>query len=73
MLRHAISHGRLMRESTDRVQAALSSSDRNEQLIARRIPVHEIIHNCHSALVRLRFDGWLGRLAQWLARLVYTE
>ncbi len=37
MLRHAISHSRLMRASTDRVQAALKSSDRNEQLIAHRI------------------------------------
>jgi hypothetical protein len=33
----AISHARLMRESTDRVEAALQSDDRNEQLVARRI------------------------------------
>jgi hypothetical protein len=37
MLRHAISHARLMRESTDRVQAALASPDSNEQMVARRI------------------------------------
>lgn len=37
MLQQAISHTRLMRESTDRVQAALVGSDGNEQLIARRI------------------------------------
>jgi hypothetical protein len=37
MLHHAISHARLMRESTDRVQAALSSTDAGEQLIARRV------------------------------------
>jgi hypothetical protein len=37
MLRHAISHARLMRESTDRVQSALTSVDHTEQLIARRI------------------------------------
>jgi hypothetical protein len=37
MLRHTISHARLMRVSTDRVQTALSSSDINEQLVARRI------------------------------------
>jgi len=37
MLRHAVSHARLMRESTDRVQTALVSSDNNEQLVARRI------------------------------------
>lgn len=37
MLHHAISHARLMRESTDCVQSALHSQDSNEQLIARRI------------------------------------
>jgi hypothetical protein len=37
MLRHTISHARLMRVSTDRVQTALMSSDNNEQLVARRI------------------------------------
>jgi hypothetical protein len=37
MLSHSISHSRLMRESTERVQTALQSSDVNEQLIARRI------------------------------------
>jgi hypothetical protein len=56
MLRHAISHGRLMRESTDRVQAALSSSDRNEQLIARRVLESTVIwqqwENEHSSLMR---------------------
>jgi hypothetical protein len=37
MLRHAISHARLMRESTDCVEAALASDDCTEQLIARRV------------------------------------
>jgi hypothetical protein len=37
MLRHAISHARLMRESTDRVEAALASTDKNEQMVARRV------------------------------------
>jgi hypothetical protein len=37
MLHHAISHARLMRESTDRVQAAVSSADLGEQLVARRV------------------------------------
>lgn len=37
MLRHAISHARLMRESSERIQSALYSSDANEQLVARRI------------------------------------
>lgn len=56
MLRHAISHGRLMRESTDRVQAALSSSDRSEQLIARRVLESTVIwqqwEREHSSLMR---------------------
>jgi hypothetical protein len=37
MLHRAISHARLMRESTDRVQAALTSADILEQLVARRV------------------------------------
>jgi hypothetical protein len=37
MLREAIGHTRLMRESTDRVQAALHDTDAHEQLIARRV------------------------------------
>jgi len=37
MRQHAISHARLMRESTDCVEAALSSDDLHEQLIARRV------------------------------------
>ncbi len=56
MLRHAISHARLMRESTDRVQTALKSSDTSEQLIARRIfenpDVWSQWENEHSSLMR---------------------
>jgi hypothetical protein len=37
MLHHAISHSRLMRESTDRIQAALASADAGEQMVARRV------------------------------------
>lgn len=37
MQRSAISHARLMRESTDRIESALRSDDAGEQLIARRI------------------------------------
>jgi hypothetical protein len=37
MRHHAISHARLMRESTDCVQAALVSEDATEQLIAHRV------------------------------------
>jgi hypothetical protein len=37
MRQHAISHARLMRESTDCVEAALASEDVTEQLVARRV------------------------------------
>jgi hypothetical protein len=56
MLRHAISHARLMRESTDRVQIALQSPDANEQLVARRILENPAIWSAwesdHSLLMR---------------------
>jgi hypothetical protein len=56
MLRHAISHARLMRESTDRVQNALTSNDLNEQLVARRILENPLAwlqwENEHSRLMR---------------------
>ena len=56
MLRHAISHARLMRESTDRVQTALESPDLNEQLVARRILENPITwshwESEHSVLMR---------------------
>ena len=37
MYRNAVSHARLMRESTDRVQIALHGSNTHEQLVAARI------------------------------------
>ena len=37
MHRNVVNHQRLMRESTDRVQIALSSDDPNEQLVASRL------------------------------------
>ncbi len=56
MLRHAISHARLMRESTDRVQTALQSADPDEQLVARRILENPAIWSAweseHSVLMR---------------------
>ena len=56
MRRQAISHARLMRESTDRVQTALHSRDLNEQLVARRIlespDVWSQWEGEHSALMR---------------------
>ena len=56
MLHHAISHARLMRESTNRVQTALESPDINEQLVARRILEHPAAWSAweseHSMLMR---------------------
>jgi len=56
VIRQAISHERLMRESTDRVQVALKSSDANEQMVARRILENPAIWSqweCeHSNLMR---------------------
>ena len=56
MLRHAISHARLMRESTDRVQSALTSVDHTEQMIARRILENPVVwshwESEHSNLMR---------------------
>jgi hypothetical protein len=55
MLRHAISHARLMRESTDRVEAALRSRDGGEQLIARRVLENPVVwqrwESEHSSLM----------------------
>jgi hypothetical protein len=56
MLNHAISHARLMRVSTDRVEAALSSSDGGERLIAHRVLENPVMwqqwENEHSSLMR---------------------
>ncbi|HWJ34537.1 MAG TPA: hypothetical protein VNR70_04680 [Steroidobacteraceae bacterium] len=56
MLRNTISHARLMRESTVRVQSALTSGDNNEQLVARRILENPAVwsqwENEHSSLMR---------------------
>lgn len=56
MYRHAISHGRLMRESTDRLEAALSSSDDGERMIAHRVLENPVIwqqwESEHSVLMR---------------------
>jgi len=65
MLRHSISHARLMRVSTDRVQTALKSSDNNEQLIARRILENPSAWSQwekeHSGLMRQLADCGAGR------------
>lgn len=56
MHRSAISHARLMRESTDRVESALHSDDDREHLVAQRIfenPKTWELWECeHSSLMR---------------------
>ena len=56
MHRSAISHARLMRESTDRVESALHSDDAREHLVAQRIfenPKTWELWECeHSSLMR---------------------
>lgn len=56
MLQHVISHARLMRESTECMEAALQSSDRNEQLVAMRVfespTVWSQWESEHSSLMR---------------------
>ena len=56
MQRSAISHARLMRESTDRIERALHSEDVKEHLVARRISENattwELWENEHSGLMR---------------------
>jgi hypothetical protein len=56
MHRHAISHGRLMRESTDRLEAALSSSEDGERMIAHRVLESPVVwqqwESEHSGLMR---------------------
>jgi hypothetical protein len=65
MLRHTISHARLMRVSTDRVQTALKSSDYNEQLVARRILENPSVWSQwekeHSGLMRQLADCGVRR------------
>jgi hypothetical protein len=69
MLQRGISHARLMRESTDRVEAALHSADGNEQLIARRVleapGIWQLWEREHSNLMR--------QLADCSARPVQVE
>jgi len=64
-VRHLISHARLMRVSTDRVEAALSSGDGNEQLVARRILESPLSWQAwereHSNLMRRLADCPAGR------------
>ena len=56
MHRSAISHARLMRESTDRVESALHGNDAKEHLVAHRIlestKSWQLWENEHSSLMR---------------------
>jgi hypothetical protein len=81
MLHHAISHARLMRESTDRVQAALASTDAGEQLIARRVLENPqawgLWEREHSNLMRKLADCGarmqVGELKQTTFRLLHGK
>jgi hypothetical protein len=72
--RSAISHSRLMRESTDRIQSALQSDDDKEHLVARRISENartwELWENEHSGLMRQVAD--YGALRNQAAALRQT-
>jgi hypothetical protein len=72
--RSAISHSRLMRESTDRIQSALQSDDDREHLVARRISENartwELWENEHSGLMRQVAD--YGALRNQAAALRQT-
>jgi hypothetical protein len=54
--RSAVSHARLMRESTDCVESALHSNDQKEHLVAHRILENPVSWQSweweHSALMR---------------------
>jgi predicted transcriptional regulator len=60
MLRHAIGHARLMRESTERVEALANSGDGSEQWVARRVLESPLLwqqwESEHSGLMRQLAD-----------------
>jgi hypothetical protein len=72
--RSAISHSRLMRESTDRIESALHSSDDKEHLVARRISENartwQLWESEHSSLMRHVAD--YGALPTQAAALRHT-
>jgi len=80
--RSAISHSRLMRESTDRIESALRSGDEYEQRIANRLAENsktwELWENEHSGLMRQVADYGVLRtqaaaLRQTTLRLVHGK
>ncbi len=82
MHRSAISHSRLMRESTDRIETALRSDDGYEQRVARRLAENsktwELWENEHSGLMRQVADYGVLRtqaaaLRQTALRLIHGK
>jgi hypothetical protein len=80
--RSAISHSRLMRESTDRIERALHSEDDKEHVVARRISENartwELWENEHSGLMRQIADYGVLRtqaaaLRQTTLRLIHGK
>jgi hypothetical protein len=80
--RSAISHSRLMRESTDRIEIALRSDDDKERLIAHRLSENSTTwqtwENEHSALMRQIADYGVLRtqaaaLRQTALRLIHGK
>src|SRR6266852_8330516 len=80
--RSAISHARLMRESTDRIEVALRSDDDREHLIAHRLSENsrtwELWENEHSGLMRQIADYGVLRtqaaaLRQTALRLIHGK
>jgi hypothetical protein len=80
--RSAISHSRLMRESTDRIESALRSEDDQEQRVAHRLAesskTWELWENEHSGLMRQVADYGVLRtqaaaLRQTALRLIHGK
>ena len=82
MHRSAISHSRLMRESTDRIESALRSDDVDEQRVAHRLAENsrtwELWENEHSGLMHQVADHGLlqtqaAALRQAALRLIHGK
>ncbi len=82
MHRSAISHSRLMRESTDRIQSALRSDDESERLVAYRLgessTTWQLWENEHSGLMHQVADYGVLRiqaaaLRQTTLRLIHGK
>jgi hypothetical protein len=80
--RNAISHSRLMRESTDRIESALRSEDEKEHRVAHRLfestKAWELWENEHSGLMRHVADYGVLRtqaaaLRQTALRLIHGK